>query len=63
VIGTDGVVHNPHAVKDAGFSDDSYLVKAAEDSVRQWRYLPLTIDGKPTEMDSQADVVFAVKTN
>jgi len=62
VIGTDGVVHNPHAVKDAGFSDDSYLV-AAEDSVRQWRYLPLTIDGKPTEMDSQADVVFAVKTN
>jgi TonB family protein len=61
VIGTDGTVHNPHAIKVAGFSEDPYLVKAAEDAVRQWRYLPLTIDGKPTEMDSQADVVFAVK--
>jgi TonB family protein len=40
VIGTDGVVHNPHAVKDAGFSEDPYLAKAAEDAVRQWRYLP-----------------------
>jgi TonB family protein len=61
VIGADGVVHNPHAIKDAGFSEDPYLVKAAEDAVRQWWYLPLTIDGKPTEMDSQADVVFAGK--
>jgi TonB family protein len=61
VIGTDGVVHSPHAIRVAGFSEDPNLVKAAEEAVRQWRYLPLTIDGKPTEMDSHADVVFALK--
>jgi len=61
VIGTDGVVRNPHAIKESGFSVDPYLSKAAEDAVRQWRYLPLTIDGKPAEMDFQADVVFALK--
>ena len=61
VIGTDGVVHIiPHATEE-GFSDDPDLVKAAEDAVQQWRYLPLTIDGKPLPLDFKADVVFAVK--
>jgi protein TonB len=61
VIGADGAVHNPHAVKDEGFSGDPYLVKAAEDTVRQWQYQPLTMDGKPVDVDFHADVVFALK--
>lgn len=62
VIGADGVVHiNPHATKEDGFSDDPDLVKAAADAVRQWRYQPLTIDGKPVDMDFHADIVFALK--
>jgi TonB family protein len=60
VIGGDGLVYNAHAISGEGLSDDPLLRKAAEDAVRQWRYLPLTIDGKPAEMDFHADVVFAV---
>jgi hypothetical protein len=60
VIGSDGIVHvSPHANKEEGFSDDSNLVKAAEDAVRQWTYLPLTVDGKPGSIDFHADIVFA----
>jgi len=62
VIGADGVVHiNPHATKEEGFSDAPELVRAAEDAVRHWRYQPLTIDGKPVNMDFHADIVFALK--
>lgn len=62
VIGTDGVVHiNPHVAKEEGFSDDPDLVKAAEDAVRQWRYLPLTVDGKPLPLDFKADIIFSSK--
>lgn len=61
-IGTDGAVHiRPHVNKEEGFSDDPDLVKAAEDAVRQWRYVPLTVDGKPLPLDFQADVVFSLK--
>jgi hypothetical protein len=60
VIGGDGLVYNAHAITGEGLSDDPLLRKAAEDAVRQWRYLPLTVDGKPAEMDFHADVVFAV---
>lgn len=62
VIGGDGLVYNAHAISGEGLSDDPLLRKAAEDAVRQWQYLPLTIDGKPAEMDFHADVVFAVKS-
>lgn len=62
VIGADGVVHiNPHATKEEGFSDDPDLVKAAEDAVRQWRYLPLTVDGRPLPLDFKTDIVFSLK--
>jgi TonB family protein len=61
VIGADGLVYNAHAISGEGLSDDQLLKKAAEDAVRRWRYLPLTVDGKPAQMDFHADVVFAVK--
>jgi len=62
VIGADGVVHiKPRATKEQGFSDDPDLVRAAEDAVRHWRYQPLTINGKPVDMDLHADIVFALK--
>ncbi len=61
VIGGDGIVYNAHSISGEGLSGDPSLRKAAEDAVRQWRYLPLTIDGKPAEMDFHADVVFALK--
>jgi len=62
VIGTDGLVHiSPHVNKQEGFSDDSDLVKAAEDAVKQWTYLPLTVDGKPVPLNFKADIVFSLK--
>lgn len=62
VIAADGVVHiNPHATKEEGFSDDPDLVRAAEDAVRHWRYQPLTVDGKPVNIDFHADIIFALK--
>jgi TonB family protein len=61
VIGTDGIPINPHASKEEGFSDHPGLVKAAEDAVRQWRYLPCTIDGKPVPLDFKTDIIFSLK--
>jgi hypothetical protein len=61
VIGTDGIPINPHASKEEGFSDHPGLVKAAEGAVRQWRYLPCTIDGKPVPLDFNTDIIFSLK--
>jgi TonB family protein len=62
VIGTDGIPGiSPHANKEEGFSDDLDLVKAAESAVRQWRYVPLTVDGQPRPLDFKADIVFSLK--
>jgi outer membrane biosynthesis protein TonB len=68
VIGTDGIAHidlhgpkEEGTPKEEGFSDDPDLVKAAEDSVRQWRYIPAAIDGKPIPLDFSADVVFTLQ--
>ena len=60
VIGGDGAVYNAHAITAEGFSDDANLRKAAEEAVRQWRFQPGTIDGKPLQMTVTSDIVFAL---
>ena len=59
-IGTDGLVYDARAVSGEGLSDDLTLRKAAEDAVRQWRYQPLTVDGKPERYTTTADVNFTL---
>jgi TonB family protein len=61
-IGADGIVYNAHAISGDGLSDDPSLRKAAEDAVRQWRWIPLTVDGKPAQGETTVDLVF-VPTN
>jgi TonB family protein len=39
-------------------SGDSRLIKAAEDCVRQWRFRPVVIDGKPVESEIDVGVGF-----
>jgi len=34
------------------------LVDAAEKAVRQWRYSPTTLDGKPVEFQREVDLTF-----
>lgn len=58
VIGTDGAVHNAHAISGEGLSDNPSLMKAAEAAVTQWRYQPATVDGKPAQTNGAVDVTF-----
>lgn len=61
VIGGDGAVYNAHAINAEGFSDDPDLRKAAEEAVRQWRFQPVTVDGKPAQTSVTSDIVFSLK--
>lgn len=36
------------------------LAQAAADAVRQWRYQPTLVDGKPVEVTTQIDVAFTL---
>ncbi|MGC1619872.1 MAG: energy transducer TonB [Candidatus Acidiferrum sp.] len=58
VIAKDGSVQNL-----AVLSGDPVLVDAALKAVRQWRYQPTQINGKPVEIDTRIDVVFALHKN
>jgi len=60
-IGADGIVYNAHAISGDGLSDDPSLRKAAEDAVRQWLWIPTTVDGKPAQGETTVDVVFVSK--
>lgn len=53
VIGEDGTVHNVHAL-----GGNPLLVQAAVDAVKQWRYKPYALNGKPVEADTQIIVKF-----
>jgi TonB family protein len=44
-------------------SGDPLLVDAALKAVRQWRYSPNLLDGRPTEVDTTIDVEFALNKN
>ncbi len=39
------------------------LMKAAADAVRQWRYKPTLLDGKPVQVDTTISVTFALGKN
>ena len=52
-IGPDGVVRGI-----ALLGGPRLLVEAAESAVRQWRYTPTTLDGKPVEFQREVDLTF-----
>jgi len=53
ITGADGAVKIVELM-----SGDPILAKAAMEAVRQWRYRPTLLNGKPVEVDSTVDVVF-----
>jgi len=52
-IGITGVVRSVVAVSGPGL-----LIEAARSAVRQWRYTPSLLDGKPVEAKEDVSVVF-----
>ncbi len=52
-IGPDGVVRGI-----AVLGGPRLLLEAAESAVRQWRYTPTTLDGKPVEFQREVDLTF-----
>lgn len=55
LIGTDGKVKRSTAI-----GGPPLLRKAAEDSVRQWKYQPGKLNGDPVEVTTQVDVSFTL---
>ncbi|MGA2596161.1 MAG: energy transducer TonB [Bryobacteraceae bacterium] len=55
-IGKDGRVKNVQYV-----SGPQILVQAGKEAVRQWVYKPMLLDGQPTEVVTEIDVVFTLK--
>jgi periplasmic protein TonB len=58
VISKDGSIKNLEVI-----SGDPLLVDAALKAVRQWRYSPTLLDGRPKEVSTTIDVVFALNKN
>jgi TonB family protein len=52
-IAEDGSVHNLKVI-----SGPSLLASAATTAVKQWRYSPSTLDGKPIEVQKRITIVF-----
>jgi protein TonB len=52
-IGADGSIGNV-----ALLSGPPALVQSATDAVRQWRYKPTLLDGKPIEIEADIAIVF-----
>lgn len=52
-IAADGTVHDIEVV-----SGSPVLARAAVNAVRQWRYRPTVLNGKPIQVDSEVSVVF-----
>jgi protein TonB len=57
VIGDDGSVK---ALESVGGPD--VLIDSAMNAVRQWRYTPTLLDGKPIETDQDVFIVFRLPT-
>lgn len=55
IIGKDGSVNQLEVI-----SGKPTLSKAAMDAVRQWKYLPVLINGDPVEVDTTIDVIFTL---
>jgi TonB family protein len=56
-VGADGVVRGI-----AVLGGPRLLLDAAENAVRQWRYTPTTLDGKPVEFQREVDLTFHLST-
>jgi TonB family protein len=56
-VGTDGIVRGLSLL-----GGPQLLVSAAESAVRQWRYTPTTLDGKPVEFQREVDLTFHIST-
>jgi protein TonB len=41
-------------------SGDAMLQQAAIDAVKQWRYQPYVLDGKPVEVETMVNVAFTL---
>jgi protein TonB len=55
IISTDGTIEQLEYV-----SGPPLLMNSAMDAVRQWRYSPTILNGKPTEVDTTISVVFSL---
>jgi TonB family protein len=53
IIGKDGIIHELHAI-----SGPNELIPSALGAVKQWRYRPYLMDGKPVEVSTQITVSF-----
>jgi periplasmic protein TonB len=58
IVAKDGTVQNIEVISGAPL-----LVDASLKAVRQWRYQPTQINGKPVEIDTTIDVIFALHKN
>jgi len=56
IIGKDGAVHSLDYL-----SGPSQLAQAALHAVRQWRYSPAILEGRPVQVDTNIKVVFQLK--
>ena len=54
-IGGEGAVHNIAVV-----DGNAMLAEAAVQDVRQWRYQPYSVDGKPVEMQTRVTIRFTL---
>lgn len=54
LVGTDGLVQKLLVT-----SGDPYLVSAAADAVRQWRFKPHNLNGQPSEFETQITINFS----
>jgi protein TonB len=57
-IGGEGAVHNIAVV-----DGNAMLAEAAIQEVRQWRYQPYSVDGRPVEMQTRVTIRFTLPQN
>jgi len=55
IIETDGTVQELKVME-----GHPLLIQAAIDAVKQWRYQPTMVEGRPAEVDTEIDVVFSL---
>jgi TonB family protein len=55
IIAADGTVRSMEVI-----SGPEVLKQAAIDAVKQWRYRPMLLNGKPVEVDTKIDVLFSL---
>jgi TonB family protein len=55
IIGKDGSVQQLEVI-----SGHPLLIGSAINAVKQWRYTPTLLEGKPVEVDTEIDVIFAL---